>query len=88
MESRFISELRWNSQIIRIRAARANATIMPASLLPSKVKYSQVANQLPSGSILILTPPLVLSKQRSTPAKVAVFLRSNGHHVTTLPFSL
>ena len=87
MESRFISELRWNSQIIRIRVARANATIMPASLLPFKAKYSQVANQLPSGSILILTPPLVLSKQRSTPVKVAAFLRSNGHHVTTLPFS-
>src|SRR5260370_24229048 len=75
-------------RIIRIRVAHANATIMPASLLPSKVKYSQVANQLPSCSILILTPPRLLSKQRSTPAKVAAFLRSNLHHATTLPSSL
>jgi hypothetical protein len=69
------------------RSIRTNATIMPASLLPFKAKYTQVANQLPSGSVLILTPPIVLSKQRSTLVKVAEALRSNGYHVKTLSFS-
>jgi hypothetical protein len=69
------------------RSAHTNATIMPASLLPFKAQYSQIANQLPTGSVLILTPPLVFSKQRNTLAKVAVILRSTGHKVKTLPFA-
>lgn len=71
-------------QSIRNQPARANVTIMPASLLPFKATYTQVANQLPTGSVLILTPPLVLSKQRKALANVASFLRSSGHRVTTL----
>jgi hypothetical protein len=69
------------------RLPRSNAVLMPGSLLPFTATYRRVANNLPTGSVLILTPPLAFSKQRSTLVKVAAFLRSNGHHVRTLPFS-
>src|SRR5258708_39045552 len=66
---------------------RSNAVLMPGSLLPFTANFRRVASTLPTGSVLILTPSPVLSKQRSALVKVAAFLRSNGHHVRTLPFS-
>ncbi|SRR5260221_1438038 len=66
---------------------RSNTVLMPGSLLPFTATFRRVASTLPTGSVLILTPSPVLSKQRSTLVKVAAFLRSNGHHVRTLPFS-
>ena len=60
---------------------RSNAVLLPASLLPFTANFRRVASALPTGSVLILTPPPVLSKHRSTLVKVAAFLRSNGYHV-------
>lgn len=67
---------------------RSNAVLMPASLLPLKATYTRIANQLPAGSVLILTPPLVFSRQQKTLAAAARILRANGHAVRTLSPSM
>jgi len=69
-----------------IHSPIANITLMPASLLPFQATYRRVANQLPTGSVLILTPPPVFSKQQHALAKAAQFFRTNGHLVRTLPY--
>jgi hypothetical protein len=67
------------------RTPITNAILLPANLLTQKAQYTRLANTLPTGSILILTPPPVFSKQRKTLAAVAQLLQSAGHLVTTLP---
>lgn len=66
------------------RARLDNLTLVPASLLPYKRQWQQLANDLPKGNILIILPesdqPL-----RKTLETVATLLESNGHQVTTLP---
>jgi hypothetical protein len=57
---------------------------VPASLLPFKEQYQQIANDLPRGATLILLPS-PLTQQRRTCEKVAATLRARGHWVLTLP---
>jgi hypothetical protein len=72
-----------------IRRARLdNIALVPASLLLQKrEKYQTIANNLPKGGVLICRTD---KKQRLTQilAKVAAFLRENGHFVKTLPYSV
>jgi len=69
-----------------IRHARLdNISLVPASLLVHKRKYTLIANQLPTGSVLICSP--TQPKQQQTLAKVASYFKNLGHHVTTLPAS-
>jgi hypothetical protein len=72
-----------------VRKARAfdNIALVPASLLAKKGKYQTIANNLPKGGILICETD---KKQRLSVilARVASFLRENGHFVRILPYSL
>jgi hypothetical protein len=69
-----------------VRQARLdNIALVPASLLVHKQKYKSIANNLPTGSVLICSP--TLPKQQQTLAKVASYFKNLGHHVTTLPAS-
>lgn len=68
-----------------LRKARlGNVTLVPASLLPFREQYQQIANDLPSGSVLICLPPSE-KPQRLVLERVASDLRAEGYHVTTLP---
>ena len=68
-----------------VRKARLdNLALVPASLLPFKEQYQQIANELPQGATLILLPS-PLKQQRRTCEKVAANLRERGHRVMTLP---
>ncbi len=68
----------------RLRRARLdNIALVPATLLFHKAKYKALANRLPTGSVLICTSPL--PRQKKTLEKVADFLRTTGHQVTTIP---
>ncbi len=68
-----------------IRKAKLdNLALVPASLLPFKEQYQQIANALPQGATLILLPS-PLKQQRRTCEKVAANLRERGHRVMTLP---
>ncbi len=69
-----------------IRKAKLdNIALVPASLLPRKGKYQTIANNLPSGGILICETG---EKQRLTTIleHVAQFFRERGHFVKTLPY--
>ncbi len=69
------------------RARLDNVALVPASLLPRKGKYQKIANNLPTGGVLICQTH---KKQRIAHilAQVAQWLRENGHFVRTLPYSL
>lgn len=66
------------------KAKLDNLTLVPASLLPYKAEWQQVANQLPIGSTLIVLPAAG-SRQRSTLEHVASGLRAKGRRVATIP---
>ena len=67
-----------------VRKARLdNLALVPASLLPFKEQYQQLANELPKGATLIILPSPT-KRQRMTCEKVAAHLREKGHRVTTL----
>ena len=66
------------------KAQLANLALVPASLLPFKEQYQQIANALPHGATLIVLPAPT-SKQRRNCEKVAQNLRDKGYRVTTLP---
>ncbi len=71
-----------------VRNARLdNIALVPASLLSRKGKYQTIANNLPTGGILICEAG---EKQRITTIleRVAQFFRQNGHFVKILPYSL
>jgi hypothetical protein len=79
-------------QIVRPRRAVRNArldnvALVPASLLPRKGKYQRIANNLPTGSVLICQTD---KKQRIARilARVATWLSENGRFVRMLPYSL
>ncbi len=68
----------------RLKRARLdNIALVPASLLLQKAKYTAIAKRLPTGSVLIIPPQL--PRQQQIVEKVADFLRTTGHQVTTLP---
>jgi hypothetical protein len=60
-----------------------NIALVPAHLLPRKSEYQAIANQLPSGDILLVLPPPD-SRERSTMQHVAHLFRAKGRHVTVL----
>ena len=71
-----------------IRKAKLdNIALVPASLLLQKGKYQAIANNLPTGGILICESR---EKQQITTIleRVAQFFRQRGHFVRTLPYSL
>jgi hypothetical protein len=71
-----------------LRNARLdNIALVPASLLPRKGTYQVIANNLPTGGVLICRTG---EKERITTIleRVAQFFRQKGHVVKTLPFSV
>ena len=60
-----------------------NVALVPASLLPYKEAWQQLANELPQGSVLIITP--LAGPKPATMEKVTTRLRARGHRVRTLP---
>lgn len=62
---------------------RDNLALVPASLLPFRKQWQQLANQLPPEEVLIILPPQQ-NRRRDVFRVVAELLRQNGHHVTTL----
>ncbi|MCL5962552.1 MAG: hypothetical protein M1358_25105 [Chloroflexi bacterium] len=65
------------------RAKLDNLAIVPASLLPLKEKWQQIANSLPEDGVLIILP-LATTPQRKTLENVVTLLESKGHKVTTI----
>lgn len=64
-----------------LRRARAdNLVLVPASLLPFKEQYQAVANNLPAGATLIVTPKAP-GKPGQTLGNVAHQLAAKGHQV-------
>ena len=57
-----------------------NIALVPASLLPYKEAWQQIANQLPKGSILVCVPTTD-GKQKETFLSVARSLRAKGMSV-------
>lgn len=62
------------------KAKLDNIALVPASLLPFKKQYQEVANNLPQGSILICIPN---TKSNSTGVfeKMAAFLQNHNQQV-------
>jgi hypothetical protein len=61
-----------------------NVVLMPASVLPYKAHYQQLANRLPRGDVLIVLPSHSMMQFRMVQSVTAFFQR-NGHHVTVVP---
>src|SRR5262245_20756876 len=69
---------------LRSRGVRLdNVALMPASALPDKEQWREIANRLPAGDVLILLPAAD-KPQRKTLTTVAGLLRGKGHRVTTI----
>ena len=60
-----------------------NIALVPAHLLPRKAEYQAIANELPTGDILLVSPPAD-SPERATMERVAATFRAKGRHVTVL----
>jgi len=60
-----------------------NLALFPASLLPYKDQWQEIANRLSHNEVLIILPPTgkPLHKTLET---VSTLLEANGHRVTTL----
>ena len=58
-------------------------TLVPAHLLPRRAEYQALANQLPTGDILLVLPPAG-SPERAMMQRVAQTFRAKGRHVTVL----
>jgi hypothetical protein len=65
------------------RARADNLALVPASLLPFKKQYQAIANNLPAGATLIVTPKTV-GKPGQTLGNVAHRLAAKGHQVTVV----
>ena len=67
-----------------IRKARLdNLALVPASLLPFKEQWQDVANSKPREHVLIVLPEME-KRPRRVLERVAAQLREKGHAVTTL----
>lgn len=68
------------------RAGLDNVALVPASLLPFRARYQELANNLPKDSVLII---LILPSSDRPPRKilqaVTALLKARGYQVTTLP---
>lgn len=62
------------------RARPDNLALVPASLLPFKAIYQQIANDLPAGATLIVTPHAP-GRPGQTLGNVASQLAAKGHQV-------
>ena len=60
-----------------------NITLVPAHLLPRKAEYQAIANELPTGDILLVLPAPD-SRERPTMERVAQLFRAKGRHATVL----
>ncbi len=60
-----------------------NVALVPASLLPLKSEWQAIANSLPQGEILVITPSNQSTKS-DTMEKVIAGFESKGYKVTTL----
>jgi hypothetical protein len=63
----------------RRRVSLDNIALVPASLLPDKVRWQAVANGLPRGEMLIILPSH--TKQQRVVRFVACHLREKGKYV-------
>ena len=59
-----------------------NVALVPASLLPFRAHWQQIANALPRGDILIVLPDQ--AKQRHLARSVALLLRAKGKRVKVI----
>lgn len=66
------------------RATLDNLTLVPGNLLPYKKIYQAIANQLPTGEILIVLPR-GMHRQKTVFTRVVTLLQAKGHRVTTVP---
>lgn len=67
-----------------VRKARLdNLAVVPASLLPFKEQWQEVANSQPGEHVLIILPTSP-TPQRNVLERVAHLLEAKGHQVTTL----
>ena len=68
-----------------VRKARLdNLALVPASLLPFKEQWQDVANSKPGEHVLIVLPTRE-KRPRTVLLRVAGYLREKGHEVTVLP---
>ena len=65
------------------KAKLDNLALVPASLLPFKEQWQEVANSEPGEHVLIILPT-VENRPRNVLQRVAAELREHGHAVTTL----
>ena len=65
------------------KAQLDNIAVVPASMLPFKQQWQQLANKLPEGSTLIILPSPT-HRRRQTFERVARQLRTEGKLVTTV----
>jgi hypothetical protein len=66
------------------RGARVeNLALVPASLLPHKATYQRLANQLPTGAVLVVLPTEDTPERRGL-QEAAARLRAKGHAIATL----
>ncbi len=68
------------------RARPDNLALVPASLLPFREQYQAIANDLPSGATLIVTPKAP-GKPRQALGNVAHLLAARGHQVSVVSAS-
>jgi predicted DNA-binding WGR domain protein len=81
--------LRWELREHRHRGRHGpgtavdNLALVPASLLTHKTTYQRLANQLPTGTVLVVLPTEDTTEQQTLHASAA-HLRAKGHPVVTL----
>ncbi len=68
----------------RRKTTLGNIVLVPASLLPFKAQWQAIANALPRGEVLVITPPMA-TPQRHATERVAAQLRARGWRVTAVP---
>lgn len=71
-------------RILRTSCTRLdNIALIPASMLPFKNRWQEMANNLPSGSVFICHSTTNL-KQKEVLERVEALYRAKGHRVTNL----
>ncbi len=82
--SSYVRSYRFRRHPRAIRKAKLdNLALVPASLLPFKEQWQEVANSEPGEHVLIILPK-VENRPRNVLQRVAAQLREHGHAVTML----
>lgn len=77
-----MSDYTLNGPLAALDHARLdNLVRTPASLLRFRVKWQEIANSLPKGSVLIIVPASE-TPQKAVLQRVAALYQSKGHSVT------